>query len=390
VVFVEQEYFDHANYEGGKKMSRFLRVPNRYLVICVAILVFLAMTFAGGCAPEEPAVDEPVEDPAEEPTEDPAEEPAETVELVLCHFMAPMHPLHVNVLEPWAEEVSARTDGRVQIYNYPANELVAAGDNFSATLEGVIDIGFVLPAYTPGRFPLTEFLEYPFMFSSPLQSNLTAWELMETHPALRETEYADVEVLWWGTTDLGHFLMTEPVETMEDLQGLEIRSPGPVYNDVLAELGATPVTMPVPEVYDAIDRGIVDGTLLPYSTLYSFSLDEVVDYVLELDMYATPLHMVANKDAWAQISPGDQEIIRELLDEFPRTIGEQYEREAAEGKELAEEAGITIKELSPEEAQAFRDQLEPLIEEWLDEKEADGLPAREVYELMQEIAEKHE
>ena len=152
-------------------MSRIFRISNRNFMVCLAVLVFLTMILAVGCAP-----DEPVEEPVDEPAEEPAEDPAETVELVLCHFMSPMHPLHVNVLEPFAEDVKEKTDGRVEIYNYPANELVAAGDNFSATLEGVIDIGFVLPAYTPGRFPMTEFLEYPFMFSSALQANLTAGE----------------------------------------------------------------------------------------------------------------------------------------------------------------------------------------------------------------------
>lgn len=367
-------------------MQSMLIYLRKSLLVSLVVLLSLTVVFAAGCAPEE----EPVEDPDKEPAEEPAEDPAEPVELALCHFMAPMHPLHVNILEPFAEDVEEKTDGRVEIYLYPANELVAADDNFDATVEGVIDIGITLPAYTPGRFPLTEFLEYPFMFDSALQANLTAWELMETNPALRENEYADVEVLWWGTTDLGHFLMTEPVETVEDLEGLEIRSPGPVYNDVLEELGATPVTMPVPEVYDALDRGVVDGTLLPYSTLYSFSLDEVVDHILELDMYATPLHMVANEDSWAQISQEDQEIIRDLLDEFPRKIGEQYVKEAEEGRELAEETGIPIKELGPEEEERFREELEPLIEEWLEEKEEEGLPAREVFEDMQEIAEKHE
>ena len=359
------------------------RALKRDFMFFLVFILFLTMLFAGGCAPLEEEVDE-------EPVDEPVDEPVETVELAFGNFMSPMHPLNVHVLGPWTDDVKERTEGRVEIFLYPADELVPAAGNYDATVEGVIDIGLTLPAYTPGRFPLTELLEFPFMFTSPLQANLTAWEVMETHPGLRETEYKDVEVLWWGTTDLGNFLMTTPVETADDLPGLEIRSPGPVYNDVLEVLGATPVTMPVPEVYDAIDRGIVDGTVLPYSTLYSFNLQEVVDYILELYMYGTPLHMVANKDSWAQISPEDQAIIRELLDEFPRKIGELYSQEAAAGKDLAVEAEIPIATLTPEDEQQFMDKLEPLIEEWIEEKEAEGLPAREIYELMQEVKEKYE
>ena len=125
------------------------------------------------------------------------------------------------------------------------------------------------------------------MFTSPLQSNLAAWELFTENPVVRDTEYKDVEVLWWGPTDLGHFLMKKPVKTVEDLHGKKVRSPSTVGNDVLAALEAVPVSLPVSDTYDAIERAIVDGTMLPISTLISFNLSDVVDHVLVMNMYAT-------------------------------------------------------------------------------------------------------
>lgn len=319
-----------------------------------------------------------------------APENVRPVELNMGHFLPPMHPLNVQVLEPFAEEVAQRTDGRVKIFIYPANELTGAAENYDGTVTGVIDIGLSLPAYTPGRFPLTEILEFPFMFSSPEQSNLVAAELIKSHPAITENEYKDVEVLWYGTTDLGHILTSSPVNSLDDLQGMRLRSPSTIGNDVIEALGAVPVTMPVTEAYDAIERGIVDGTLLPVSTLISFRLSDVVQNVFEGNLYATPLHMVINKSSWNSISAGDQAIIKELLAEFPEKAGNLYEKETTAGFARAQEAGIPVYTPTEEDMQKFRETVEPLVEEWLSEMEAKGLPAREVYDLVRSLAEKYE
>ncbi len=372
-----------CSLRGGLIMN--FNIVKRSILICILAVFVLAALFAGGCA--QPETTSPR---ANGEVGEPAAQEYEPVELNMCHFMPPMHPLHTNVLVPFAEEVAEKTQDRVKIFVYAANELAAADKNYDATLSGVIDIGLTLPAYTPGMFPLTTILEFPFMFTSPLQSNLAAWELFTENPVVRDTEYKDVEVLWWGTTDLGHFLMKKPVKTVEDLHGKKVRSPSTVGNDVLAALEAVPVSLPVSDTYDAIERAIVDGTMLPISTLISFNLSDVVDHVLVMNMYATPLHMVVNKTSWGKISPEDQGAIKELLEAFPKEIGEQYVGEDQAGYGRAEEKGIAIDTPSPEELQKFHDAMDPLVGQWIEEYEAKGIPAQEVYEQLKSIAKKYE
>lgn len=360
-------------------------VSRRYAVVYILVAALVALFFIGGCAqPETAPPSQGNGEVAKQPEKD-----YKPVELNMCHFMPPMHPLHTNVLVPWAEKVAEKTQDRVKIFVYAANELAAADKNYDATLSGVIDIGLTLPAYTPGMFPLTTILEFPFMFTSPLQSNLTAWELFTQNPVVRDTEYKDVEVLWWGTTDLGHFLMKKPVKTVEDLHGKKVRSPSTVGNDVLAALGAVPVSLPVSDTYDAIERAIVDGTMLPISTLISFNLGDVVENVLVMNMYATPLHMVANKASWGKISPEDQKVIKELLEAFPQEIGKQYVVEDQAGYGRAEERGIVVDTPTAEELQKFHNAMDPLKNKWIEEYEAKGIPAAEVYEQVKGISEKY-
>jgi TRAP-type C4-dicarboxylate transport system substrate-binding protein len=146
---------------------------------CLLIVISLLVLFAGGCSQSETTT--PPQESGDTETQPKSEQKDyQPVEFNLCHFMPPMHPLHSNVLVPWAEEIEQKTDGQSKNLMFMLQTSLAAADkNYDATLSGVIDIGLVLPAYTPGLFPLTSILEFPFMFDSPLQANLTAWDLVQ-------------------------------------------------------------------------------------------------------------------------------------------------------------------------------------------------------------------
>jgi TRAP-type C4-dicarboxylate transport system substrate-binding protein len=138
-------------------------------------------------------------------------------------------------------------------------------------------MGFVLPAYTPGRFPLSQILEYPFMFTSARQANLVAKEMT---PILREYEYTDTQLLWFGGTDLGHFLMKTKIKNLADMRGKKLRSPGPIYNDVIKAIGGVEVSLPVSDLYDAMDRGIVDGNDMATQRHHLLRLMEVTNDIV--------------------------------------------------------------------------------------------------------------
>ena len=311
---------------------------------------------------------------------------AEKVVFHLNHFMPAVHPLHVNMLEPLAKEVAEKTEGRVEIVVHAGNALAAPGDTYDAVVSGVAGMGFVLPAYTPGRFPMSQILEYPFMFTSSLQANLVAAEMT---PMLREYEYTDTELLWFGGSDLGHFLLTKGIATLDDLKGVKLRSPGPIYNDVIEEIGGVEVSLPVSDLYDAMDRGIVDGTVMAPSALLSFRLMEVTEQIIELNMYSTPFIFFANKDLWNKVSDGDQKIIMDIVNTFPERIGKQYDEEVAHAMGVAKEKGKDIYKFSDADMAKFHSIVEPMIKGWLDELEASGKPGNELYNIAVEAAEKY-
>jgi TRAP-type transport system periplasmic protein len=304
----------------------------------------------------------------------------------LNHFMSPMHPIHVNMLAPMAKEVLEKTEGRVEIVLHPGNELAAPPDCYDAVVSGVVGMGFVLPAYTPGRFPLSQTLEYPFMFKSALQANLTARDIT---PLLQEKEYADTKLLWFGGTDLGHLLLKKDAKTLADLKGMKLRSPGPIYNDVIRAIGGIEVSLPVSDLYDAMDRGVVDGSVMAPSALISFKLMEVTNHIVEMNMYTTPLIFFANKDLWNKVSPEDQKIIMDIVNTFPERIGKQYDAEIERAMSKAREAKKDIFKFSDADMATFHATVDPLIKKWIANLEAAGKPGQQVYDMVVAGAKKY-
>lgn len=346
---------------------------SRYVLLAILILA-LGIVFSGCSPAEKTAKTEAVA------------APVEPVVFHLNHFMPAMHPVNVNLLEPLAKEVKEKTQGRVDIVIHPGNALAAPADTYDAVVSGVAGMGFVLPAYTPGRFPMSQILEYPFMFTSALQANLTAKEMT---PMLREFEYTDTQLLWFGGTDLGDFLMKTNVKTLADMQGKKLRSPGPIYNDVIAAIKGVQVSLPVSDLYDSLDRGIVDGTVMAPSALISFRLMEVTNTIVQLGMYTTPLIMFANKALWNKVSPADQKIIMDIVDGFPEKAGKQYDAEVKHAMTLAVEKNKNIIKFSDAEMARFHALTDPLVKGWIAGIEAKGKPGQKLYDLAVEAAKKY-
>lgn len=336
------------------------------LLMCISVL--------SGCAKKEETF-------ASTPAA--SQKKVEKVVFHMNHYMPAVHPLHVNIFEPFAKEVFDKTEGRVEIIVHAGNALASPPDTYDAVVSGVAGMGFVLPAYTPGRFPMTQILEYPFMFTSALQANLTAKAMT---PMLQKYEYTDTQLLWVGGTDLGHILLKSEITGLGELVGKKLRSPGPVYNDVIKKLGGVEVSLPVSDLYDSMDRGIVDGTFMAPSALISFRLMEVTDQIIELNLYTTPLIMFANKQLWEKVSPEDQKLIMEVVDTFPERIGKQYDEEAIHAMNVATEKNKVMYQFSDSDLKTFHGIVDPMIQGWLEELEKAGKPGKELYNLARESA----
>lgn len=293
--------------------------------------------------------------------------------------------------EAWIEEIEKRSEGRVKISLLAGEALLGAREIFEGVENGVADIGTTCPAYTPGLFPVTEAFELPGLLNpNALAASVT---MHEGYKMLKEEglmdEYNDVKVLMFWATGPGDVMTTRPVNNLQDLQGMEMRVVGGTVPTMEA-LGVVPVSMPMSESYMALNSGIVEGILGPTDTIKGFKLGDVLSHITKTPfLYNIVFMKVMNMDTWNSLPPDIQQIFEEVSEEFVVKYGRLRTDNTKEGQEIGVQEGIEIIELSPAEESKWRERIEPVVENWIQSKEAAGLPARSVVDKVRELDAKY-
>lgn len=287
----------------------------------------------------------------------------------------------------WIEEIESRTEGRVSIRMQAGEALLGAREIYEGVENRVADIGTTCPAYTPGLFPVTEAFELPGLQNpNALAASVT---MHEGYKQLKEEglmdEYDGVKVLMFWATGPGDVMTTRPVNNLQDLQGMEMRVVGGTIPTMEA-LGVSPVSMPMSESYVALNSGIVEGILGPTDTIEGFKLGDVLTHITKTPfLYNIVFMKVMNWDTWNSLPPDIQEIFEEVSEEFVEKYGKLRADYTNQGQEIGVQEGIEIIELSSSEEALWRERIEPVVENWIQSKEAAGLPARNIVEKVREL-----
>lgn len=202
------------------------------------------------------------------------------IELKMASFVPPTHSIWANVLMPWVKKVEDMSKGRLKIAGYPSMQLGGkAPELYRQMVQGIADIVFTLPGYTSADFPMMSLTELPGTATSAREGTERIWKRLEE--GYFDKEFADAKVLMlWNADNAGILTRTRPVRKIEDVKGLRLRSPSAAQAAQIEHLGGVAVSLPVPQVYPGIERGTVDGAMIPVTTLLDFKLAEVVKYIM--------------------------------------------------------------------------------------------------------------
>ena len=283
---------------------------------------------------------------------------AQTVTLRLHQFLPSQAVIPSMAIVPWAQKVEAESGGHIKIQLFHSMSMGGSPPQlFDQARDGVADITWTVLGYTPGRFNKAEVFELPFMCSGGAQKCSRAFhEYVDKHAA---DEFRSVKLLAAHTHGPGLFHTKQPVTGLESLRGMKVRGGSRVVNNMLTKLGATPVGMPVPAVTEALSKGVLDGTTIPWEVGPSLKVHELVKHHTTFaggnGLYVTTFALSMNKGAYDKL-PAD---LKKVIDnnsgiETAAFFGRAMDEGDKTGRDIALKAGNKITELEPAEVQRWR------------------------------------
>ena len=317
---------------------------------------------------------------------------AQDVTLRVHQFLPEQAAIPKNFLAPWTEKIEQESGGRIQFELYPSMQLGGKPPAlYDQARDGVVDIVWTLAGYTPGRFPRSEAFEMPFIAGKAEATSQAAWDFYEKH--LRD-EFGDVKVLAVHTHSPGLIhAKGKGVEKLEDMQGLKVRGPTRMVNELLEELGAIPVGMPVPEVPEALSKGVIDATVIPWEVSAPLKVAELVnshtDFSGERGLYTAFFVLAMNKDKYEAL-PDD---LKKIIDansgrETSRWMGRVMDEGDAPGLKMAQDRGNTIRKLDEAETARWKEKAAAVEAAWIADMKGKGVDGealvRDVRALMEQ------
>ena len=307
----------------------------------------------------------------------------EKIELKATTISPPTHFFVADFLQPWGNEIAKRTGGNVTVRVFAGNSPFGnAANQADQVAAGVTDVSFSSNGFPRGRLPRTLIMEMPLVASDAAVASKTLWSMRDSHLA---DDYKGFKVLGLLCgTGIGYFTRDKKIDRIEDLKGLRIRVLSPQSQATVQHFGAVPVSMPSPQIYESLEKRIIDGAIMGYDGVVGFRLEGLFKYSYPAKMFVACYHAVMNPRKYDSLPAAARKAIDETTGDswvvsFPRSWdkSEQASRAVAVGK------GMVEAQVAPELHAKWRAELKSVIDEQLAETEKQGVPnARAIYEEM--------
>lgn len=301
-------------------------------------------------------------------------------------FVSPQNK-GTKLMDELCREVEKRTDGQVKISLHPGSTLVQQNQTYDAVVEGMIDIGFSAVSYNPGKFPQMEAVELPYGLKTATQISKLA---NDYYAKFQPKEFKDTKVLFLTAVAPGSFHTKKRINSLEELAGLKIRCPGGPNVLWIKSIGAVPVVLPTGDTYDALNKGVVDGTVSAFEPLEILKWYEVVKYSTVSGSAITQVrYLVLNKKKWDSLPADFQKVIDEVSAEYNEklaTLSDEIDQDVIKNVVAK---GHTVITLDPKEEQRWLAKSSPIFDVYIKEKVDKGFPAAEQVKFCTDWVKQH-
>lgn len=281
--------------------------------------------------------------------------------------------LYVRIMTPFMREIEQKSGGKIRFEEYPNAALGKMTDQLDLLRNSIADIAMFIPSYSKGRFNYASAASLPFAFDSSPQGTAVLNELTEKW---FQKELKDVKILFQYTpSPSGILTRSKAVDSIDSLKGMKMRSAGAAMTDMLKLTGANIVTVPLPEIYVALERGVVDGTILDPVTTTNYKLHEIAKFYTPLDFSNVVATIGMGNRAFDRLTPEQQGIVLAAAGKAASQLGPLYVEKGLESQAIMRKANVKIVEFPKDERERFKKMVEPLWEKWVKDMEAQGVQA---------------
>ncbi len=249
-----------------------------------------------------------------------------TVTLTYAAYVPKDNP-HSIAHKWWMDEVEKRTDGAVKFEAIYGGALCDSGNVMVCVSDGRADMGTFTPLRHPAEFPLTNMMSLPFR-TSGLQADLLALnELYQNHKGFKaEFDAAKQNLLYFGPVPAPLLGLNKPITDIGDLKGKKFRIPG-LMSVAFGLLGVSSVTMIEPEIYESMQRGVIDGAITAPDGHTSFRTYEVAKQYVDVGAVSGPLAAMTttiNAKRFDSLPKNVQDVIMEVSAELQKKITSDF------------------------------------------------------------------
>ena len=295
--------------------------------------------------------------------------------LTISSWAPPTHLVTRDIVQGWAAEVEKVTEGRVKLRMLAKHPSAPPGA-FDAVRDGLVDVTFTGPNYTPARHIVTVLPELfgggKTSYINSVAFNRIYWKYLD-----KAGEFKGVKLLGVFTHGPGHMFNTKrPINSLAEMRGLKFRTGGGAGEKLAQALGISSFVKSAPETYELLSSGVADGTFFPLESVFAFKLESVVKYatIFPGGFYCVTFAFIMNEDKWNKLTKADQDLVLSVSGEhLAKRAGRAWDAADSVALEQMRKAGIEITEASPAFVKEISAKSSALEQEWIKAVTAKGV-----------------
>jgi TRAP-type C4-dicarboxylate transport system substrate-binding protein len=303
---------------------------------------------------------------------------AEVIKLKFANYSPPKH-MNSILMGKYCEELNKKLAGKVEVTQYTDSTFLSASKMAAGVAAGIADIGLSNLAYTRGRFPVMEIMELPHGFPSAWIAGHVANDFYSKY---QPKDFDTYHVLMLSTSPINVIqTLNKPVKTLDDMKGLKLRGTGRL-GDIVKALGASPIPIETPDLYDGLKRGVIEGALLPLETMKGFKTGELIKYVTASWRVGSAycFYVLMNKQKWNSLPTDVQKVMTDFSKEFIERWTLEWNKIDIEGKDFALKQGAQIVTVPDADSPQWVKAVRPVINDYKKDLVAKGYKAGDIDE----------